>query len=446
MAADEPLRVRMKLLYQACQQLPERIRNSRFARDVALVGGGIAMAQAVTLAFTPLLTRLFSPEAFGASAAYAALLSVVLPIATLGYSNAIVQPTTDDAAAAVARLSILCGILLAPLSLLLVVLLEPWLAAWTGLESTAWVLYFIPVSIAVSALLSVATQAAIREGLFKQKARAYVESTLLTNVAKAVAGLLWPTGFVLILLTLAGQLINTVMQLARVERRGVLSPANWWGVRGVQDAAVNHRDFAMYRMPQSVIRALSVGLPVVLLARLFGAGTAGQYSITVLLLSAPVMLLGDAVGEVFYPKITRAINERASNVNSLILRAIAMLLAVSALPFGLVAISGERMLPWALGEEWQMAGQFSQWVALWMIAMLASRPAVIAMPALKLQHALLAYELLVTGGRVAALYVGTRVGGPLSAIALFVLVNVMGYVVLIALVLMKSSRLQMSKR
>lgn len=436
----------MRKLYSARQWLPERIRSSRFARDVASVGGGIAIAQAITLAFTPLLTRLFSPEAFGTSAAFAALLGVVLPIATLGYSSAIVQPKTDDAAAAVARLSILCGMVLVPLSLLLVVLLKPWLAAWTGLESATWVLYFIPVSIAVSALLSVASQAAIREGLFKQKARAYVESTLLTNVAKAVAGILWPTGFVLILLTLAGQLINTVMQLVRVDRRGVLSPANWWGLRGVRDAAISHRDFAMYRMPQSVIRALSVGLPVVLLARLFGAGTAGQYSITVLLLSAPVMLLGDAVGEVFYPKITRAINERAIHINSLIARATGMLVAVSTVPFGLAAIAGDFLLPWALGAQWTLAGQFSQWIALWMVAMLASRPAVVAMPALKLQHALLVYELLVTVARVVALYVGTRAGGAIGAIALFVLVNVTGYVSLIVLVLVKSNRLQKSKK
>jgi O-antigen/teichoic acid export membrane protein len=411
-------------------------------RDVVSVGGGIAIAQAITLAFTPLLTRLFAPEAFGASAAYAAILNIILPLATLGYANAIVMPKTDEGAAAVARLSILSGLFLAPISLLLIFALKPLLASWTGLEDAPWVLYFIPVSIVVSAFLSVANQAAIREGLFKEKARAYVESTLLTNVAKAGAGFMWPTGLVLIVLTLLGKAINTVMQLVRVRRVGVLSPRNWWGWRGVREAATAHRDFALYRMPQSVIRAASVGIPVVVLTKLFGVGTAGQYSITVLLMSAPVMLLGDAVGEVFYPKITRTINERQQPANRLILRAIGFLLAIGVVPFGVIAMAGNVLLPWLLGESWQVAGKFSQWVSLWMLAMLASRPAVSAMPALKLQHILLCYEITVTAARVGALYAGMRFGGALMAIAAFALVNIASYVVLVTLVLKRSGHIE----
>lgn len=429
----------MIALHPSLRRVFQRLNNSRFARDVASVGGGIAVAQAITLAFTPFLTRLFSPEAFGASAAYAAVLNIILPLATLGYANAIVQPATDEAAAAVARLSILCGLLLAPFSMLLVYVGGPLLVQWTGLEQAPWVLYFIPVSLVVSALLSVANQAAIREGLFKEKARAYAESTLLTNVAKLGAGFFWATGLALIVLTLVGQLANAVMQLARVRRQGGLSPRNWWGLEGTRAAAREHYDFAVYRMPQSIIRALSVGVPVVVLAKLFGAGIAGQYSITVLLMSAPVMLLGDAVGEVFYPKITRAINERTHSPHHLILKAVALLVAMGAVPFGIVAVAGDSLLPLLLGEKWQMAGKFSQWVSIWMVAMLVSRPAVSAMPALKLQHVLLVYEVAVTGARIAALYLGARLGGPLHAIAAFALVNVAGYAALTAVVLKRAS-------
>jgi len=433
----------MSVIRHACQCVSERVRHSRFLRDVLSVGGGIAIAQAITLSFTPLLTRLFGPEAFGASAAYATLLSVVMPVATMGYSNAIVQSATDDAAAAVARLSILCAITLTLVSSVMVICLKPLLAGWLDLQEASWVLYFIPVSLITTAFLSVANEAAIREGLFKEKARAYVESTLATNIAKVAAGWAWPTGVALILLTLAGQAINAIMQLARVKRRGVLSPRNWCGVSGVTRAALVHRDFALYRMPQSVIRAISVGLPIVVLTKLFGASAAGQYSITVLLLSAPVMLLGDAVGEVFYPRITRAINEKAGGAYLLILRAMGLMLAAAAIPFGTVVLSGHILLPLVLGKEWKLAGEFAQWVALWMAVMLASRPALTAVPALKLQHVLLANEVLVTIGRVIALYLATRLGGAVFAIAAFVLVNVASYGVLIALVLRKSARMEM---
>ena len=39
----------------------KRINSSHFIRNVTVVGGGIAAAQATTFAFTPLLTRLYWP-------------------------------------------------------------------------------------------------------------------------------------------------------------------------------------------------------------------------------------------------------------------------------------------------------------------------------------------------------------------------------------------------
>src|SRR5690554_2612594 len=126
----------------------------------------------------------------------------------------------------------------------------------------------------------------------------------------------------LIILTQLGQLLNFVMQMLRVPRTGVLKPVNWFGVKGALSAANSQRDFAIYRMPQSMIRALAMGMPVVVLTALYGPSEAGQYSLTLLILGAPVMLLGDSVGEVFYPKITRAITGKTGDASALVLKAV----------------------------------------------------------------------------------------------------------------------------
>ena len=417
-----------------------RLTSSHFVRNVAVVGGGIAAAQAITLAFTPFITRLYGPEAFGISAAFAATVSIITPMATLGYANAIVMPKSDTDALAVARLSILLGLTLAPLSLLLVHFGRPWLAVWTGLEQSPQMLYLIPLALLISAFLSVANQAAIREGRFKVKARAYVESTLGANLCKLAGGLIAPSGLLLIVLTMAGQVLNFLMQLFRVPRSDVLKPSNWFGQGGIREAANIHKDFAFYRMPQSVIRSLSMGLPVFILTGLFGAVSAGQYSLAILLLGAPAMLIGDSLGEVFYPKITRAINSQCGNPTALIGKATAVLVLLGSVPFGAIALFGDVLIPWFSGSEWMRAGEYSQWVALWMIAMLASRPAVAAMPALMMQPTLLGYEVTITGSRIVALYAGFQIGDDLTSIAFFSLANVVGYTALLVLVLFKTTQ------
>ena len=160
-----------------------RLTNSHFIRDVAMVGGGIAVGQVIAFAAMPFLTRLYGPTAFGIAAAFTAIVNIITPLATLGYANAIVMPDEENEAVEVARLAILCGLIMAPLSLIVVHFGKPWLASWTGMEQAPYMLYFIPLTLLIGAFLSVATQATIRVGLFKAKSRSYIESTIIKNIS-----------------------------------------------------------------------------------------------------------------------------------------------------------------------------------------------------------------------------------------------------------------------
>lgn len=403
-----------------------RLAGSHFVRNVATVGGGIAAGQAITLAFSPFITRLYGPEAFGAAAAFAAMVSIITPLATFGYANAIVMPDSEEDAGAVARLSILCGLIMAPVSLLLVHLGKPWLGAWTGLEQAPWILYLIPLSLLISAFLSVANQAAIRQGLYKAKARAYVGSTLLTNLGKLAGGLVAPLGLLLIVLTLAGSALNFLMQLLSVPRQGVLKLRNWFGLSGVRNAAWAQRDFALYRMPQSILNSATVGLPTLMLASLFGAAAAGQYSLAAAALGAPVMLLGQAVGEVFNPKITRAIAAQSPNAHALWMKATLGVISIVVIPSVVIMLWGDLIFKLVFGADWQRAGEYAQWMSLWLAVTLASRPSVSALPALRLQGFLLKREIVSVVLRAGALYLGfVWLQSDIAAIALFSLAGVL---------------------
>ncbi|KRG58320.1 hypothetical protein ABB25_06610 [Stenotrophomonas koreensis] len=411
------------------------LSKSRFVRNVAAVAMGTAAAQAISLLFMPFLTRLYGPEAFGALSAFTAMVNIITPLATLGYANAIVMPETEEGATAVARLSLVCAALVAPLALVLVFFFQSELAVWTGLEATPDFLYLIPVSLLLGALLSVANQTAIREGLFKAKAGSQVVSTLVMNIGKLAGGVLVPSGLLLIVLSIVGKALNYSMLLARVPRRGTFQVRRWFGVSGIRTAAREQRDFALYRMPQTVIGAASFGLPVILLTTLFGSSTSGQYAISTMILGAPIMLLGQSVSEVFFPRATETIRKDHSAAAPLLKRATAVMTLLAIVPFGVVAILGDVIIPSVLGGEWQRAGEFAQWIAIWMASVLITRPAVAAMAVLQMQGVLLCYEVFITAARVVALYFGATIGNDLTAVAAFSLVNVAGYLFLLALVL-----------
>lgn len=413
------------ILTSKFQSILLRLKSSNFVRDVLMVGGGIAVAQAISLAFMPFLTRLYGPEAFGIAASFAAILNIITPISTMGYANAIVMPETDEDASAIARLSISIAFVLIPISFLAVFLGKPWLAQWTGMQQFPNMLYLIPISLIVTAFLSVANQSAIRAQLFKPKARAYVESTLLTNISKLIGGFLAPSGITLIALTIFGNLTNFIFQILRVPRQGVLKPSNWFGFKGTLNAAKQQKDFALYRMPQSVINVTTVSLPIIILTSLFGASSAGQYSLAALILAAPSMLLGQAVGEVFYPKITRAIISQDASAYKLLLKVSLTLACIGILPFGFIFFFGEWVFSFVFGEEWQLSGQYSRWLSLWLLSTLVSGASIAAIPALGLQRFLLIREILSVILRVVALYIGFKIyDSDIVAIGLFSLAGV----------------------
>src|SRR5690606_35760077 len=116
--------LRVTAMLVQLRQQARRLTSSRFVRNVAAVATGIAAAQAISLAFMPFLTRLYGPEAFGALAAFTAVVNIITPLATLGYANAIVMPDTEEGASAVARLSLLFAAIGAPVVLVFVFLFQ----------------------------------------------------------------------------------------------------------------------------------------------------------------------------------------------------------------------------------------------------------------------------------------------------------------------------------
>jgi len=413
-------------VFLSIQSVISRLKTRHFVRDVAMVGGGIAAGQAIAMVFMPFLTRLYSPEDFGIAAAFAAVISIITPIATMGYANAIVMPDSDEDAAAIIRLSVLLSLFIAAIAFIAVYFGNIYLARWTGMENAPYMLYLIPLKLLAGAFLSVADQSAIRVGLFKAKSRAYVESKLVTDTSKLLGGVLAPSGMLLILLTIAGQLTNFMMQMLRVPRIGVLNIRDWFGTVGIRNAAISQRDFAIYRMPQSMLNAASVGLPTILLASLFSASSAGQYSLAVLVLGAPAMLLGQAVGEVFYPKITRAIIAKSTEAYQFLLKVTVILLVVGIVPFGTVFVFGDYLFSLVFGAEWALAGSYSQWLSIWLLTSLVSGASTAALPALRLQRFLLIREIFAVIFRAAALYIGFYVfESDMVAIALFSFVGVL---------------------
>lgn len=398
--------------------------------------------------FAPVVTRLYGAEAYGQQGVFMSIVGLIGVVATLGYPTAIVLPKSDADAFNLARLAVAVSFIAALTTTLV-------LAAWGELllkllnaEAIYAFMYLIPIAVLVMALSSVLGQCLIRKRAFGIAAKYGVLTTLFTNLTKAGLGILHPTALVLVLTNTLGALLGAVITFVcwrKQQADGIVAPeAPSSKPTSVLDLVIAHRDFPLLRTPQNLINALSQSLPVLLLASYFGPSSAAQYTIALAVLGAPAMLIGNSVMSVFYPRITEAIRN-GEDARALIVKATASMAAVGALPYFVVMVAGPDMFALVFGEEWHIAGTYAQWLSAWLFLQFINKPAVAAIPALRLQGGLLIYELFSTGTKIAALCLGFYLfADDVAAVALFSAFGVVAYAWLILWVISRSGALNLS--
>jgi len=415
------------------------LTKSKFVRNVTIVATGTAGAQAISMAFSPVITRLYSPEAFGMLGTFMAVLTIMMPVAALAYPIAIVLPKSDADAKTLAKLSASLAFFVAIVTALVLLTAGDWIAQILSLEAIGALLFLMPVAMLFSVFHQILTQWLIRKKRFKITARVAVIQALVINTSKTGLGFLHPVGVTLIVLATLGQAFHAILL--------------WVGMRGrdttvflgideststIREIAKRHRDFPLFRAPQNAINAFSESLPVLMLASLFGPSSAGFYSLGKMVMAVPLTLIAKSVGDVFYPRVTEAVNDK-EDVFRLIAKATLALAAIGILPFTFVIVFGPLIFSIVFGSEWAMAGEYARWLALWLLFGFINRPSVAAMPALGMQPWLLFYELFSTGLKVVALVLGFwYFDNDLIAVALMCISGVVTYSALILKVLVKS--------
>lgn len=419
----------------------KRLSQSKFVRNVAIVATGTAGAQAITMAFSPVITRLYGPEAFGLLGTFMAILAVLTPIAALTYPIAIVLPRSDADAKTIAKLSAALALIISALTAVVLFIAGDVIARILGLEAITAFLLFIPVAMLFSAYVQILTQWLIRKKQFKVTARVAVIQALTINSAKTGVGFFYPLGAVLIAVATIGHAFHAMLLWLGTSRRHEAQPNKDESTGTVRELAKRHRDFPMYRAPQVALNAMSQSLPILMLASFFGPAAAGFYSLGRAVMGVPSALIGQAVANVFYPRITEALHAGESTF-SLLLRATSTMGVVGLVPFGIVVALGPWLFSFIFGDEWVVAGEYARWLALWLYVGFLNRPSIAAIATLGLQGFFLIYEILSLVIRVLAIYVGFMIfENDVLAVALFSLSGVVLNTLLIVYTLYKSKRL-----
>ena len=142
---------------------------------------GTAIAQAIPIALSPILTRLYRPEDFGVLALYMAICGVISTVATARYELAIMLPEDEESAINIVALSIVVAVITSILTLTVVTLFNAPITRLLGnTEISRW-LYFIPLSILLTGVYQSLNYWANRKNQYRWMANTRVVQSVGTT-------------------------------------------------------------------------------------------------------------------------------------------------------------------------------------------------------------------------------------------------------------------------
>lgn len=351
-----------------------RLKRNEFLRGILVMAGGTGLGRGVAVLAAPFIARLYAPSDFGILATFASAVSILAVVATLRYELAVPLPEDDGTAGDLLILSL--GIAAAMCSIF-TLLLWPFgihFLRWTNAEELGSYLWLLPLSLFGAALYQSVNGWAVRKKCFNDIAQAQVGLGVSQVAVQVALGMLGaqPAGLV------AGHMIGNLIGggLLAFLLRGGWTACGRMGTRvaSLRATAYRYRQFPLLATGSGLLNVVGLRLAPLLMAGYYGLEAAGSFALSQLVLGAPMLLVGNAVGQTYFGAAANIARDRPSELLGFFMQTIRQLFVVGVLIGGAVALCAPWGFQWIFGERWAVAGEYARIMAPIMFVELAVGP------------------------------------------------------------------------
>lgn len=340
--------------------------KSDFVRNTFTLITGTALAQAIPILLTPLLSRLYTPSDWGNFAFFMSVVSGLVVFASMRYELAIFLPKDNEDALHLVKLCVLICVLLSTcvlaVSLIIkfffssVFISKPFFFRW---------LYLVPLLLLITGLFQIFANYLNRSKNYKTIAGLRVTNSLTTVVVNVAEGFARISTLGLLMGTFAGQLVTTSAAAFRWLKNvpSTFSVRPDW--RKIKEQATKYKEFPKINSLQALVDMLQVNGPIYLITYFFPGEILGSYYFAMRILQAPLSLIAAAIAQVFYQRVSEDYN------NNIPLRGItkgtlkkAVLLALPI--FIILTFFAKRIFIIVFDQKWAVAGEFVQILSPWL--------------------------------------------------------------------------------
>lgn len=358
--------------------------KSDFVQNAGKLASGTILAQVIVFATLPILSRLYSQEAFGLLSVFAAIVGFISSFATLKYDTALVLPKEDKDAYALLKLSNIATIFITVFCIAFMFLPVTYFEKYQDLQ----------ILIGLGVLLSINyNNSALWNIRYK-----HFNHTAIAGVLQAVAIFLFQ-----FLLYYSYELKGLILgNIAGVSIAGFYllytRHFNWDYYKKItkQDMLKQGKryiDYPKYFTASNAILSFTSSLPVLLFVNYIPLAQIGVYGLALRLINQPVALLANSIRSVILADMAKR-----RNLNRPILKwysnVFLGLLILSLISSIAVIFLGDYIVPFLLGEEWARAATYAKMLTPLLIGMMIASPGTAAIRVFEMQKYNFKYSIV----------------------------------------------------
>jgi O-antigen/teichoic acid export membrane protein len=321
---------------------------------------GTSVAQAIPIAISPILTRLYSPEDFGVLAMFLAITMTLGSVANARYEVAIMVLRTDDDAINIAALSVIISTFFSIILLFPAVLLNSQLTSFLGNEEIGFWLYLVPAVVWLTGLFNVLNYLNIRNCQYRDIAKASVYKSLVMAIFQILIGVV-KSG-------VSGLIVGQVMSDIAANYQLSKNVIRYYCLSGIRLKKLyalgkKYKDYPLHNTPATLLDNAALQMPFLLLPKLFSLVVGGQFLLAQRMVGLPSSLISKPISQVFFQTMTEKNNNGEKTLPFLKLTLKRLFLI--ALPITIaVYIVSPFLFRIVFGEEWTFSGTIAQYIVI----------------------------------------------------------------------------------
>jgi lipopolysaccharide exporter len=382
---------------------------------VYVLSAGI-LAQIFNFLFSPIISRLYTPESIGQYTVISAYTAIIVPICFFRYELTI--PVIKDNLFAskliftLLKFGILIGSLLTCILFFLI-----------NTGPLSWALF---ITVFFGVIISCMTLWCSRCEAYSAINYNRLGTVILNGTTIILLASVFPNNPINLLLGFViSNLLGLCVMIYVTHKSGKLPICSQNRNFNLKEFINEYSDFPKYNLPMTVVDQFSSNLPLILVFNYFGDMASGQLAMCNNILRTPISILGTSIAQVFFMNAQKNL-EYPFKLRRLFFQNVLVLGLVSIILIITISLFGPWLFSSVMGSNWKESGEMAK-IMVWATgAILVCSPTSILPSLLKLQKTQFLITLCFSILKTMMLFFGCWFGDFKFALIIYVLAELLG--------------------